>query len=96
VHSGDARDAEAGLARAAQRALALAQQEKSAWTRADLVKHLGRTLPRTGRNPKDATRLLEEIADRILGSEFDPVLCLEAPDLVDLPGDLVRADGCSV
>ena len=94
--AGDAQDADTELARAAQRALALAQQEKSAWTRADLVKHLGRTLPRTGRNPEAAARLLEETADRILRSEFDPVLCLEAPDPVDLPDDLVRADGRSV
>jgi len=95
----DARDAvpeDLELARAAQQALALAQQEKSAWTRADLVKHLGRVLPRTGRNPDAAARMLEETADRILGSESGPVLCLEAPDPVDLPGDLVRADGRSV
>jgi conjugative relaxase-like TrwC/TraI family protein len=84
------------LARAAQRALALTQQEKSAWTRADLVKHLGRVLPRTGRDAKAAARLLEETADRILRSEWSPVLCLEAPDPVDLPRDLVRADGRSV
>jgi conjugative relaxase-like TrwC/TraI family protein len=84
------------LARAAQRALALAQQEKSVWTRADLVKHLGRVLPRAGRNPEAAARLLEETADRILRSEFEEVLCLEAPDPVDLPGTLVRADGRSV
>ena len=37
--AGHAQDADFGLARAARRALALAQQEKSAWTRADLVKH---------------------------------------------------------
>ena len=55
-----------------ERALALAQQEKSAWTRADLVKHLGRVLPRTGRDPEAAARLLEETADRILRSEFEP------------------------
>jgi conjugative relaxase-like TrwC/TraI family protein len=85
-----------GVARAAQRALALAQQEKAAWTRADLVKHLGRVLPRAGRDPAAAVRLLEETADRILGSEFDPVLRLEAPDPVDLPPGLVRADGRSV
>ena len=84
------------LARAAQLALALAQQEKSAWTRADLVKHLGRVLPRTGRDPEAAARLLEETADRILSSEFEQVLCLEAPDPVDLPRDLIRADGRSV
>ena len=84
------------LARAAQRALALAQQEKSAWTRADLVKHLGRVLPRTGQDPDAGARLLEETADRILRSELEQVLCLEAPDPVDLPRDLVRADGRSV
>ena len=43
--------AELELARAAQKAVALAQQEKSAWTRADLIKYLGRVLPRTGRDP---------------------------------------------
>jgi len=84
------------LARAAQRALALAQQEKSAWTRADLVKHLGRVLPRAGRDPETAARLLEDTADRILRSGFEKVLCLEAPDPVDLPDDLLRADGRSV
>jgi conjugative relaxase-like TrwC/TraI family protein len=41
---GDAADA-AELARAAQLALACAQEEKSAWTRTDLVKHLGRVRP---------------------------------------------------
>jgi conjugative relaxase-like TrwC/TraI family protein len=92
----DAARADAELTRAAERALELAQQEKSAWTRADLVKHLGRLLPRTGRDPETAARLLEETADRILASEFGSVLCLEAPDPVDLPGDLVRADGRSV
>jgi conjugative relaxase-like TrwC/TraI family protein len=91
-----ARDAGSDLARAAERALALAQQEKSAWTRADLVKHLGRTLPRTGRDPVAAARLLEETADQILRSEHGAVLCLEAPDPVDLTDDLVRADGRSV
>jgi conjugative relaxase-like TrwC/TraI family protein len=91
----DPQDPDLDLARAAERALALAQEEKSAWTRADLVKHLGRTLSRTGRDPDAAARLLEETADRILASDFGPVLCLEAPDPVDLPGDLVRADGRS-
>ena len=31
--------------RAAQKAVALAQQDKSTWTRADLIKYLGRVLP---------------------------------------------------
>src|SRR5207248_2561010 len=52
------------LARAAQKAVALAQQEKSAWTRADVIKYLGRVLPRTGRNPGQAAALLEDLADR--------------------------------
>ena len=67
------------LARAAQKAVALAQQEKSAWTRADLIKYLGRVLPRTGRDPAAAAALLENLADRALASEFEPVTCLEAP-----------------
>ena len=84
------------LARAAQKAVALAQQEKSTWTRADLVKYLGRVLPRTGRDPAAAAALLEDLADRALGSEFEPVLCLEAPEAVQAPRSLLRADGRSV
>ena len=61
------------LSRAAQQAVALAQQEKSTWTRADLVKYLGRVLPRTGRDPAQAAALLEDLADRALRSEFEPV-----------------------
>src|SRR5690349_20059612 len=57
------------LARAAQKAVALAQQDKSAWTRADLVKYLGRVLPRTGRDPAVAAALLQDLADRALASE---------------------------
>jgi hypothetical protein len=84
------------LSRAAQQAVALAQQEKSTWTRADLVKYLGRVLPRTGRDPAEAAALLEELADRALRSEFDPVLCLEAPEVAEVPRGLLRADGRSV
>ena len=39
------------MSRAAQKAVALAQQEKSTWTRADLIKYLGRVLPRSGLEP---------------------------------------------
>lgn len=52
--------------RAAQKALALAQQEESTWTRADLIKYLGRVLPRAGLDPAGAARLLEVVADRAL------------------------------
>jgi hypothetical protein len=84
------------LARAAQKAIALAQQEKSAWTRADVIKYLGRVLPRTGMDPAAAAALLEELADRALASEFEPVACLEAPELAVVPASLLRADGRSV
>jgi hypothetical protein len=95
----DARDRvpeELMLRRAAQQAVALAQQEKSTWTRADLVKYLGRVLPRTGRDPAQAAALLEDLADRALRSEFEPVLCLDAPEPVEVPRGLLRADGRSV
>jgi hypothetical protein len=94
---GEARDAaDIEVVRAAHRALALAQQEKSAWTRADLVKHLGRILPRAGQDPRAAAQLLEDTADRILREEFEDILCLEAPDPAGLPADRIRADGRSV
>jgi len=88
--------AELEVARAAQKAVALAQQDKSTWTRADVIKYLGRVLPRTGRDPVAAAALLEDLADRALASEFEPVLCLEAPEPADAPRSLLRADGRSV
>src|SRR5204862_5764903 len=83
-------------ARAAQKAVALAQQDKSAWTRADLVKYLGRVLPRTGRDPAAAAVLLQDLADRALASDFEPVACLQAPEPAEVPASLLRADGRSV
>ena len=74
------------VSRAAQKAVALAQQDKSTWTRADVIKYLGRVLPRTGRDPAAAAALLEEIADRALDSEFEPVACLEAPEPAEVAG----------
>src|SRR6185437_8792928 len=88
--------AELELARAAQKAVALAQQDKSAWTRADLVKYLGRVLPRTGRDPAAAAALLQDLAGRTLASDFEPVSCLEAPEPAEVPASLLRADGRSV
>jgi conjugative relaxase-like TrwC/TraI family protein len=84
------------LTRAAQKAIALAQQEKSTWTRADVVKYLGRVMPRTGMNPAAAAARLEGLADRALASEFEQVACLEAPEAVQVPRSLLRADGRSV
>ena len=87
---------QAELARAAQKAVALAQQEKSTWTRADVIKYLGRVLPRTGQDPAAAAELLEDLADRALRSEFEPVTCLEAPEPAEVPRSLLRADGRSI
>jgi conjugative relaxase-like TrwC/TraI family protein len=84
------------ITRAAQKAVALAQQEKSTWGRADLVKYLGRVLPRTGTESAAAAALLEDLADRALRSEFEPVECLEAPEPVEVPRSLLRADGRSI
>jgi hypothetical protein len=84
------------LARAAQKAVALAQQEKSTWTRADVIKYLGRVLPRSGLDPATTAALLEDVADRALASEFEPVTCLEAPEPAEVPRSLLRADGRSV
>src|SRR6266566_7422884 len=88
--------AELERARAAQKAIALAQQERSTFTRADVIKYLGRVLPRTGLDPAAAAELLEDLADRALRSEFEPVICLEAPELVEVPRSLLRADGRSI
>ena len=84
------------VTRAAQKAVALAQQERSTWTRADVVKYLGRVMPRTGMDPAIAATRLEDLADRALGSEFEQVACLEAPEAVQVPRSLRRADGHSV
>ena len=80
----------------ARRGVPLAQREKSTWTRADLIKYLGRVLPRSGLEPAAAAALLEDLADRALRSEFELVLCLEAPEAVEVPRGLLRADGRSV
>ncbi len=84
------------LRHAALTALARAQRDKSAFTRADMIKHLGRVLPRTGRHPDAAARLLERLADLALAGEFEQVVCLDAPEPVLPPAELVRADGRSV
>ena len=61
-----------------------------------MIKYLGRVLPRTGMDPAAAAALLEDLADRALRSEFEPVTCLEAPEPAEVPRSLLRADGRSV
>ena len=65
-------------------------------TRASIDQHQELVLPRTGRNPAQAAALLEDLADRALRSEFEPVCCLEAPEPAAVPSSLLRADGRSV
>ena len=36
--------------------------------------------------------MLEDLADRALRSEFEPVACLEAPESAEVPRSLLRAD----
>ena len=84
------------VSQAAQKAVALAQEEKSTFTRADVIKYLGRVLPRTGMDPAAAAALLEEVADWALASAFEPVARLEPPELAEVPASLLRADGRSV
>ena len=47
-------------------------------------------------DPAAAAALLEDLADRALRSEFEPVTCLEAPEPAEVPRSLLRADGRSV
>ena len=84
------------LSRAAQQALALAQQEKSTWTRADLVKYLGRVLPRTGRDPGRGRRAAGGPGGpgAALGVRAGPVP--GGARAGQVPRGLVRADGRSV
>ncbi len=46
--------------------------------------------------PERMLPLLEGLADRTLAGEFEPVVCLEAPELVDVPESLRRSDGLPV
>ena len=62
----------------------------------DVIKYLGRVLPRSGMDPAAAAALLEDLADRALASEFEPVACLEAPEPAEVPASVRRADGRSV
>ena len=47
-------------------------------------------------DPAAAAALLEDLADRALRSEFEPVACLEAPEPAEVPRSLLRADGRSI
>ena len=61
-----------------------------------MIKYLGRVLPRSGIDPAAAAAPLEDLADRALRSEFESGICLEAPEPVEVPASLLRADGRSI
>ena len=46
--------------------------------------------------PSDAVQLLHQLASDTLAGRYGDVRCLEAPEVVHLPGRLIRADGRSV
>jgi conjugative relaxase-like TrwC/TraI family protein len=82
-------------ARVARKALSWLQSKKSAWTRSDLIQYLGWSMPAEHRAAASAA-LLVGLADRCLAGEFEPVVCLEAPQFPRVPDGLLRADGRSV
>jgi hypothetical protein len=86
------------LRAAALKALARCQAQQSKWSRYQLIHELGSVLPPEVRDlaPERMLPLLEGLADRVLASEFEPVVCLEAPELADVPESLIRDDGLPV
>ncbi len=98
AHEPDSPD-EITFARSARVALARVQAKHATWTRADLMRQLKVSLPASalGLDPDNAVRLVNELTERAITGEFEPVQCLEAPELVPLP-DLLRRplDGRSI
>jgi conjugative relaxase-like TrwC/TraI family protein len=86
------------IAQGAREALARLEADKATWTRADVTKYLGWTLPAEVRHlePARALDLLEHTTDRVMAGEFGEVVCLEAPQWLEVPKDLLREDGRSV
>ena len=85
-----------GLRRAAEKALALARRRAA--------RSRGRTWSSTwagccrvpAGSPLNAARLVEELVDRTLRSEFEDVAAWKHPKRYRAPPDLIRADGRSV
>lgn len=98
ARSDDDTDPEA-LRRGALKAVARCQARKSTWSRYQLIHALGEVLPPEVRrlDPDGMVALLDDLADRTLAGEFGAdIVCLEAPELVDVPEPLRRDDGLPV
>jgi TrwC relaxase/AAA domain len=91
--------AQAQLAIAAQTALARVQAQQATWTRADLMKQIGLAMPAGSRSlsPAEAVVLVQELTDRAISGEFEPVAELTRPEFPATPDYLRRElDGRSV
>lgn len=87
------------LRRAALKAIARCQARNATWSRYQLIHALGEVLPPEVRHldPAGMVALLDDLADRALAGEFgEEIVCLEAPELVDVPESLRRDDGMPV
>ena len=86
---------EAQVQRLAEEAVASVQAAQSAWTKADLIRHLGERLPaQSGAiHLVQATALLPELAQRALTTE---AVMLAAPEWPRVPDCLRRASGESL
>ncbi|HUZ53099.1 MAG TPA: relaxase domain-containing protein, partial [Streptosporangiaceae bacterium] len=80
------------LAQAARDALETVQRQKSAWTRAELLKAIAVTMPPETRqmDPDAAVRLLERMADNVIASVHGDVVSLEAPEFLAYPESMRR------
>lgn len=89
----------AQLAAAARAGLARVQAEEATWTRAQLMKYIGLSIPpgARGLDPVAAVALVEDLTDRAIAGEFEPVAELTRPEFPATPDYLRRElDGRSV
>ena len=85
--------------RAMATGLAHIQQERSVWSRSELVRAIAQHLPdhAAAASTDDAVKLLDDLADRALrGEAGEGVRRLDAPEWPRVPDSLRRADGESV
>ena len=85
--------------RAMAAGLAQAQQERSVWSRSELVRSIAQHLPdhAAAASTADAVKLLDDLADRALrGESGEAIRRLDAPEWPRVPDSLRREDGESV